>query len=686
MTKRIISPTAEFFVDMGVVGAGSPSPYGRISSLDGNCIVTVPPGAFQDTAILAVRTLDAQGFAAIGSGADGASQPETITGVNVDGQHRRAPLPGVSAYGYEITVVGSRFSVVGEEGNASNTDSLLTAENRKDFSQEKSELITDNPYAIDLNFDYGTLRMSLAEEVLGSAEEVTGGDVTGTLDAAVVARAREMGVYMFNATLGYWTRLPSQHLTDATGTPQNRMQATNISAENVGGGQLQDVRIQSEGTQTGKYVLFFTGPLTYRVFHAPFANDATGSLGALEMISPAEQLVRFSIDYPNWTHGFSLNMEQDFEDAFAFGDIWTFNVTAFDQNRLETEAIGGTTETTSLIYDAANFRDTNRGSGTISYIELPSDTSMPEDKWIVFFLTDTEFQIEGERTGVLRSEDEGTSPLHGTPLRGIVGQPFFYEPYGLRFQLTQGQRPFAPGDRFRFETRPVGTIRATTDRLGPVTLVYSDDTVPPDIQLTIGNQQHFVPGDATDPEPLIGATLTDPSGLDYLTRPLLLELGRVTGEYERIEPEAYQLTHHPGSNQLVLTYPSPELEPREYELRLTASDVHGNTDTKRITFQVHGNLQLLSFLNYPNPFPRTTTLTCELTAPADSLIVKIYTLSGRMIQKLSIPATPGFLMVEWDGRDADGVEVANGVYYAKIQIKREGEKDITEILKMMKLR
>jgi len=28
----------------------------------------------------------------------------------------------------------------------------------------------------------------------------------------------------------------------------------------------------------------------------------------------------------------------------------------------------------------------------------------------------------------------------------------------------------------------------------------------------------------------------------------------------------------------------------------------------------------------------------------------------------------------------------NGVYYAKLKIKREGEKDITEILKMMKLR
>ncbi len=649
-------------VDMGTVDAAASA---QIISVDGNCVVTVPPGAFQDMTVLAVRSLDAQRFAAIGSetSSAGSTQPitvNTIAGVNGNEQPKRAPLPGISVYGYELAV----------------------SNQQRGFSVNQKPLVTDSHLAIDLNFDYGILRTQLAEEVLGSSEEAAGGlDVTGTLDTAVVARTREMGVYMFNSTLGYWTRLPSQHLTDASGTLRRRTHITNVNAENIGDGQLRDVHIQPEGARIGKYVLFFTGPSTYRVFHTPFVNGADDreNLGELEVISLAEQLSSFSINYPNWTHGFALDMEQRFENPFVFGDVWTFNVTALNQT-LEAGTNLEEPLQQELHWYVAGFRDTNRGAGTISYIELPPDTNMPEDHWIVFFLTDTEFQIEGERTGVLRSA------TNGTPLRGTVGQPFFYEPYGLRLQLTQGENPFTPGDRFRFETRPVGTIRATTDRLGPITFIYSDDTVPPDIQLTIGNQQHFVPGDATDPEPLIGATVTDPSGLDYLTRPLLLELGRVSGEYEHIAPEAYQLTHQPGSNQLVLTYPSPELEPREYELRLTASDVHGNTDTKRITFRVHDNLQLLSFLNYPNPFSRKTTLTCELTAPADSLVVKIYTLSGRMIRELSMPATPGFLMVEWDGRDTDGVEVANGVYYAKLKIKREGEKDITEILKMMKLR
>ena len=642
-------------VNMGVIGTAAR----QIISLDRNCVVTAPPGVLQDAeTVLSIRSLDKQRFTAIGTSSSAASTSSTTDG------SKRAPLPGKVAYGYELETLSSQQS------------RMLRSENG---FRLPTDLPLASAVAIDLSFDFGILSAQLAEELLGSSEEVTDGlAVASTIDTAVIARAREMGVYMFSSTLGNWVKLPSQQLTDATGALQKRIHVTNVSDENVGMARLNDVLIQSEGTRTGKYVLFFTGPRTYRLLLAPFVEDSQ-NLEALEIISPAEQLVSFSIDYPDWRHGLALNMEQDFEQPFRFGDIWAFNITALNQP-LEAETNAEDPSQQELHWYASGFRDTNQGSGTISYVELPPDTAIPEDRWVVFFLTDTEFQVEGERTGVLHSQSDGT------PLRGTVGQPFFYEPYGLRFQLTQGEYPFAPGDRFSFETRPIGIIRATTDRLGPVTLIYSDDTVPPDIQLTVGNQQHFVPGDPTDPEPLIGATLTDPSGLDYLTRPLLLELGRVSGDYERIAPEAYQLTYHPGSNQLVLTYPSPELEPREYELRLTASDVHGNTDTKRTTFRVHDDLQLLSFLNYPNPFPRKTTITCELTAPADSLDVKIYTLSGRLIRELSIPATPGFLMVEWDGRDADGVEVANGVYYAKLKIQREGEKDITEILKMMKLR
>ena len=107
-----------------------------------------------------------------------------------------------------------------------------------------------------------------------------------------------------------------------------------------------------------------------------------------------------------------------------------------------------------------------------------------------------------------------------------------------------------------------------------------------------------------------------------------------------------------------------------------------------IDFQVHRQLQLVEPLNYPNPFSKNTTLTCELTRPGKALTVKIYTVTGRLIRKLETEATAGFIQLPWDGKDDDGNEVANGVYFGKFIVKSldDDEDDQTHILKMMKLK
>jgi flagellar hook assembly protein FlgD len=43
-------------------------------------------------------------------------------------------------------------------------------------------------------------------------------------------------------------------------------------------------------------------------------------------------------------------------------------------------------------------------------------------------------------------------------------------------------------------------------------------------------------------------------------------------------------------------------------------------------------------------------------------------------------------MIHWDGKDEDGKEAANGVYYYKLRLKRQGRSDIVEVGKMMKLK
>ena len=629
-------------VDIGIIGPKST----QIRSLDGHSALTAPPNALATPTVMAMRPLN--DVTALG----------LFTG-------ERIPLPGKETLAYDMVMSASLWPVA-----------------RRDAAETEQLNQFAIPITLDLNLDTAELRRNLTRELFGDAEatEVSVGVVdTLVVSEAVASRARETGVYLWHTQLGKWTRLASVPLTDASGALIERVQVTEVSEANRGEGGVRDVRIQEEGARMGKWILFFTGPRTYRLLLAPLEgepseNESTSSLRLLpaETVATSRPLTPFNPTYPEWTDGLFLHIEPDSEKPFAFGDTLTFRIT-----RLEDTPDNAISP--NFRWYASSFRNSNEGSGTVSAIQLQPNSAMRAERWVLFFVSEREFQIEGETHGLLRGED-------GAPLRGTSGHPFRYEPYGLSLTLTEGKRPFTAGDTFRFETRSVATIRATTRFLGPVTLMHSADTVPPDIQLTINSQQHFVTGDATDTTPQIGATLTDESGVDFLTRPVTLEIGDATGAYEPIATDAYQLAHVPGSNQVVLTYASPELQPGAYAMRLTASDVHGNTADARIDFHVYGTVSLVSFMNYPNPFARATTFCCELTAPADELEVKIYTLSGRLIRTLETLPTAGFFMLDWDGRDADGVEVANGVYFAKIRIQREGEKDITEILKMMKLK
>ena len=682
----------------------------QIRSLDGNARLTAPPNALASPTVVALRPIHSvtqtveNDNVVFGlrreTNAHASSTAERLA--NDKKPEGRLPLPG-RAIAYQILIVENTENRKEENDNVDLTDASYPEHPGYLVNPAPERIATDQKVTIDLGLDTAALRQQLIIELLGGEEAPQDGQElmlsTHAVAEAVVTHVRETGVYLRYTSSNHWTRLESVPLTDASGNLIERIQVTDVSETNLGEGGIRDVRIHPDGARVGKWVLFFTGPRTYRLLHAPTDSELpetenvaldnvedglrketsahqpsspnASRMTEIETVATSQTLSPFNPSYLTFTAGLSLHIEPEDEKPFAFGDTLTFRITQLDDSPVDA------TVPNSRWY-ASSFRHSNEGSGTVSYIHLEPNATIGADRWVLFFVSSNEFQIEGEQHGLLRGED-------GAPLRGTSGVPFA-SANGLSLLLTEGQRPFTAGDTFRFDTRSVATIRATTAFLGAVTLLHSTDTVPPDIQLTVNSQQHFVSGDATDAAPLIGATLTDESGVDFVTRPVTLELGDAAGTYEPIATDAYQLTHAPGSNQLVLTYPSPELQPGEYAIRLTASDVHGNTADARIDFHVYGATQLVSFLNYPNPFARETTLCCELTAPADELEVKIYTLSGRLIRTLETLPTAGFFMLEWDGKDADGVEVANGVYFAKIRIEREGEKEITEILKMMKLR
>jgi len=82
--------------------------------------------------------------------------------------------------------------------------------------------------------------------------------------------------------------------------------------------------------------------------------------------------------------------------------------------------------------------------------------------------------------------------------------------------------------------------------------------------------------------------------------------------------------------------------------------------------------------NYPNPFNPRTSIRYAL--PQDAHVrLTIYNLLGQKITTVvDEPQSAGFKAVWWDGKDAEGDEVASGVYFYRLMADK-----FSEVKKMM---
>ncbi len=122
----------------------------------------------------------------------------------------------------------------------------------------------------------------------------------------------------------------------------------------------------------------------------------------------------------------------------------------------------------------------------------------------------------------------------------------------------------------------------------------------------------------------------------------------------------------------------PNLSLGEHTFEIQAWDRAYNPTYFRWKAQiVSPRVELSDVLTYPNPAVDQTFFTFRLSAPAE-VRVKIYTLSGRLVESFRADAGFGFNKIPeegWSCRDRDGDLLANGVYLYKIEAQPE-EADI----------
>ena len=120
----------------------------------------------------------------------------------------------------------------------------------------------------------------------------------------------------------------------------------------------------------------------------------------------------------------------------------------------------------------------------------------------------------------------------------------------------------------------------------------------------------------------------------------------------------------------ILLY-SPSEGDSTYTLAIEAADnfLNRSTDSVKVVVGSDLTLRVQNLVNYPNPFKDDTQFTFELTQSAEAEI-KIYTVAGRLIRSLRPGILPaGYNQMYWNGKDADGDGLANGVYLYKITAK-----------------
>jgi hypothetical protein len=321
----------------------------------------------------------------------------------------------------------------------------------------------------------------------------------------------------------------------------------------------------------------------------------------------------------------------------------------------------------------------NTGSGIVSILSLDENANTPVDEWNINFSDSDHFNVEGVKTGIIKQ--------NGQPYIGIVGEEFHDQNTGIKLKVITGTIPFVYGDILKFKTIEVGTIEADSEQAGVFCLMMNKDNRPPNIKIDIANQQ-FANGDVVSSEPDIHALISDDNGIDLLSRKIGILMSFDGNDFEPAKPEDYKLRWDPASNDLVVNYAPGKLESGSYEVKIQAYDLNGNLGMRSIEFDVKNDFKLeeKSLINYPNPFERETDITFHLSSVADDAVVKIYTVSGRLIKTLEEHNVVNFVMIHWDGRDEDEKEVANGAYYYKLRLKSQGRNDIVEIGKMMKLK
>ena len=218
---------------------------------------------------------------------------------------------------------------------------------------------------------------------------------------------------------------------------------------------------------------------------------------------------------------------------------------------------------------------------------------------------------------------------------------------------------------------------SATVKLGGAETFFPPDDTPPEIKLFIGDTT-FVNGGGASPNTLLVTQLKDVHGVavsgykgtDNLTAILDDSLTYLMNEYYTALKDDF--------TRGTALFPLTGLQKGKHQIVVRVSDTYSNRTSASVDFVVtNQGIFVSDFYNYPNPFAsltRSTILGFTHNRPGEDLDAElsIFDLTGQLVDTRHYSITSSFshvTLAEWDGANAEGNKLMNGIYLGKLSVR-----------------
>lgn len=200
------------------------------------------------------------------------------------------------------------------------------------------------------------------------------------------------------------------------------------------------------------------------------------------------------------------------------------------------------------------------------------------------------------------------------------------------------------------------------------------DSTGPSVTVFMGSR-NFRTGDLVNQNTNLIADFNDENGIN-LTGTIGHKIEAIINEDEnnKIDLTPFYISNNNYQSGSV-EYQLQNLADGSYKVEVRAWDTYNNFNSSFVEFNVKNSsdLALDNVYNYPNPMKDQTSFIFQHNLDETlTATINIYTVTGRLIKELNKSnIRDKFVTLDWDGKDSDGDNIANGSYIYKLILKSE---------------